>query len=176
MLQKIRTADWQLTADIAKLPGLYRPFWLAVTQLGGVIVVSLVIAVAIFLSYQAGQYTIAWVYVLTIIATGVNFLLKVQFRRRRPDTEYAKAMRTKTYSFPSGHAFGSMVTYGLSAMVLMPYVTTELHAAVWAAAVVIIGAIGFSRVYLGAHYVLDVVGGWVLGLVYLSILRYSGLA
>lgn len=92
--------------------------------------------------------------VATIIITSA---LKVTLRRPRPENDYVKTMLVKTFSFPSGHAAGSVVAFGLLAYVA----SLPLWAAPLLAGVCIM--IGVSRVYLGAHYPTDVVGGWILG-------------
>ncbi|MBL8159363.1 phosphatase PAP2 family protein [Candidatus Saccharibacteria bacterium] len=175
MFQRIRSLDWRLTSNIASLPRYMYPLMVAITQLGGAVIVGLIMMAGIYFSYLAQEWRLAWVYVLTIIAIGFSFILKAYFRRRRPDTPYAKAMWTKTYSFPSGHSFGAIAAYGVSAMALIPFVDVHWHLVLWLVAIVVTLMVGFSRVYLGAHYVLDVVGGWVLGLVYLSSLRFFGM-
>lgn len=175
MLQKLRVFDWRLTSQIASLPASLRLPMLAVTELGGAAVVGLIMAAGLYLTAVNNLWHLTWVYLLTILAIGFNFLLKIYFHRRRPNTPYANSMRTKTYSFPSGHSFGAIATYGLTAMVIVPLLEPAYGLTVWLVALLITALVGFSRVYLGAHYVLDVLGGWVLGGLYLLALGFVGL-
>jgi undecaprenyl-diphosphatase len=80
-------------------------------------------------------------------------------------------MLFKTYSFPSSHAFSSAAIYGLAACFSSTYVPRQWALTVSISLILLILAIGFSRIYLGAHYVLDVLGGWVLagGVLFLLI-------
>jgi membrane protein DedA with SNARE-associated domain/membrane-associated phospholipid phosphatase len=95
----------------------------------------------------------------------VNSLWKHFFNRLRPGTA-----DLSSYSFPSGHAAGSMAFFGL-----LVYLALRAGGSRWrrgwavagcALAVLLIGA---SRVYLGEHYPTDVIGGWAFGLAWLSL-------
>lgn len=89
-------------------------------------------------------------------------LLKIVLRRVRPQNDYVRHMLFQTYSFPSGHAAGAVVSFGLAALVIgMRW--PELFLVAWATATVCSLLIGISRIYLGAHYPSDVVGGWIIG-------------
>lgn len=95
-------------------------------------------------------------------------ILKVLIQRPRPPT--AAALLQHSWSFPSGHAMGSLIGYGMFAYLL---VTLWVHArraqiAIVASAVLLIVAIGVSRLYLGVHYFSDVAGGYAAGLLWLS--------
>jgi undecaprenyl-diphosphatase len=97
----------------------------------------------------------------------LNALLKMIFQRDRP--VFASEFITRhTYSFPSGHAMESIAGLGMLAYLLLPRVQRPLHRRLLViGTVVLIGAIGVSRVYLGVHYVSDVVGGYAAGGVWL---------
>ena len=90
-------------------------------------------------------------------------LLKIFLRRSRPSNDYVRNMLFQTFSFPSGHAAGALVSYGLAAFVVASR-WPELAIAAWAVAIVLSLFIGLSRIYLGAHYASDVVGGWIVGM------------
>jgi membrane protein DedA with SNARE-associated domain/membrane-associated phospholipid phosphatase len=96
-------------------------------------------------------------------------VLKLLIRRPRPP--YAAAfLHEYSWSFPSGHAMGSLIGYGMLAYVL---VVLWLHrrstqVAVLLGAALLIVAVGVSRLYLGVHYFSDVVGGYAAGLLWLS--------
>jgi undecaprenyl-diphosphatase len=96
-------------------------------------------------------------------------VLKLVIRRPRPP--YAAAFLPHySWSFPSGHAMGSLIGYGMLAYVLVVLWIHRRSAqlSVVLGAALLIGAIGLSRLYLGVHYFSDVVGGYAAGLLWLS--------
>lgn len=97
------------------------------------------------------------------ITFGVCSLLKAFLKRDRPETDYVNNMFFDTFSFPSGHAVGAMVTYGLLAYFALLYLPQPWNLIAATALGILIFLIGISRIYLGAHYPSDVIGGWLLG-------------
>ncbi len=91
---------------------------------------------------------------------------KIYYRFPRPvDTAWYEEF---SYSFPSGHATVAMAYYGLLFYLLFLHVkTSKLKALVFISAVLFITAMGFSRVYLGVHYLSDVLSGLSIGFVWL---------
>jgi undecaprenyl-diphosphatase len=81
---------------------------------------------------------------------------------QRPRPSAADAVGTFTnWSFPSGHATQSMAFYGMLAFLIAG---GRLRPAwPWATAGVLVLIVGASRIYLGAHWLTDVLGGWALG-------------
>lgn len=73
------------------------------------------------------------------------------------------------FSFPSGHAAGSMVLFGLLAYLLLRQLPPRRHRDVVAAAVALVTIVGFSRVLLQAHYLSDVLAGYALGAFWLVV-------
>lgn len=107
--------------------------------------------------------------ILTIIASS---LLKLFARRKRPLTDYARGMLFKTYSFPSGHAAGALVSYGLAALVVS--VRWPEYAVIgWIIALIATLMVSASRVYLGAHYASDIIGGWIAGGIGLALILFE---
>ena len=72
-------------------------------------------------------------------------------------------------SFPSGHALGSTVTYGVLLLVFLPVVPVRFRRVVEVAVLTLVILIGVTRVALGVHYPSDVIGGWALGALWLAI-------
>jgi len=73
------------------------------------------------------------------------------------------------FSFPSGHAAGSMVFFGLLAYLLLRQLPPQRHRDVVAAAVALVTILGLSRVVLQVHYLSDVLAGYALGACWLVI-------
>ena len=76
-------------------------------------------------------------------------------------------------SFPSGHALGSMVVYGMLTLVFLAVVRHRWRGWFVALAALIVAAIGASRVALGVHFVSDVLAGWLLGAAWISVTAYA---
>jgi undecaprenyl-diphosphatase len=104
-----------------------------------------------------------------IIATAgvglLNIELKSAFARARPT-----GAPVSGWSFPSGHSMGSFVVYGMLAYVIVLSVRRPRprNALICTLALLVL-AIGFSRVYLGAHWPSDVLGGFMAGTVWLTL-------
>jgi membrane-associated phospholipid phosphatase len=99
----------------------------------------------------------------------LDALLKHIIRRPRPP--YAAAvLQSNSFSFPSGHAMGSLIGYGMLAYLLVVFWADrwQMRLAILSTAALLILAIGVSRLYLGVHYFSDVVGGYAAGALWLS--------
>jgi membrane-associated phospholipid phosphatase len=97
----------------------------------------------------------------------LNLALKLSFHRPRP--EYA-FVHLETYSFPSGHAMISTAAYGAFAYLAWSRLRTR-HArlALVAGTAVLVALICFSRLYLGVHYLSDVLAGAAGGAFWLAV-------
>lgn len=99
---------------------------------------------------------------LAIATIAITSILKFILRRHRPRNAYADNMWIKTFSFPSGHAAGALVSYLMLALIVSNR-WPEFTVAAWTIAVISCLLIAISRVYLGAHYASDIIGGWIVG-------------
>jgi membrane-associated phospholipid phosphatase len=140
---------------------------LAASFLGLPAVASILVAGWIFVVFGLTQLSILIALLLCFIACGLIMVLKLVLHRPRPLTDYAKRMRFQTYSFPSGHSFSAAVLYGFAAHLISLYALTSWAAWTTLALYGLILLVGISRIYLGAHYLLDVLAGWALGIVIL---------
>jgi undecaprenyl-diphosphatase len=97
----------------------------------------------------------------------LNLILKLSFHRARPEVAF---VHLDTYSFPSGHAMISTAAYGaLAYLAWGPAGTTRRRVLLGAGTVVLLAVVGFSRIYLGVHYLSDVLAGIAGGLFWLSV-------
>jgi undecaprenyl-diphosphatase len=147
-----------------------RPFFELMTLLGGPAPVCVIAAGVVGYGLTQHNMRLAISGAIIPLTLIVGTVLKMIFERARPMTEYALNMKIHTFSFPSGHSTGSTVAYGLLA-----YLAFIKLPAPWNyIAAIVLGLIpffvGISRVYLGAHFPTDVVAGWILGLVALSVI------
>src|SRR5690348_14424774 len=72
-------------------------------------------------------------------------------------------------AFPSGHATQSIAFYAMLAIVLGAGLSVRRRALLWSAAALIVLIVGASRIYLGAHWLTDVLGGYALGASWVAI-------
>jgi membrane-associated phospholipid phosphatase len=76
-------------------------------------------------------------------------------------------------SFPSGHALGSMIVYGMLTLVFLALARGRWRGWFVAVMAVLVAAIGVSRIALGVHFVSDVLAGWLLGAAWISVTAYA---
>ena len=101
-----------------------------------------------------------------IIVYLTNVLIKTIVARPRPDV--LKLVHETGYSFPSGHAMVATGFYGF--LIYISYKKIEnkaLRNTIIAMLSILIFLIGISRIYLGAHYATDIIGGFIIGAIYL---------
>jgi undecaprenyl-diphosphatase len=111
----------------------------------------------------------AWLVLITMSGAELWLAaLKALFHRQRPEPFFG-TIGPPSYSFPSGHALLSLCCYGLIAGLASARLKGSGRWAVRIAAAILILAIGFSRVYLGVHYVTDVIGGYLGAIVWMAI-------
>jgi undecaprenyl-diphosphatase len=99
----------------------------------------------------------------------LNRSLKFVFHRPRPHFD-DPILQLTSYSFPSGHTMAATVLYGVLAVLLVTTIKQRsLRVLVVLSASCLIALVGFSRMYLGAHYLSDVVAAIAEGLAWLSL-------
>ncbi|MCC5603606.1 phosphatase PAP2 family protein [Nostoc favosum] len=98
-------------------------------------------------------------------ATLLNCLMKLLFGRARPAL-WKHIIKVGQHSFPSGHAMVSIVIYGSMGYILAKQFP-EWRFWIYGLTIILIAAIGFSRLYLGVHWLTDVTAGYAAGLVWL---------
>lgn len=100
----------------------------------------------------------------------INWAIKTVVRRPRPEFSFAN-VHDASFSFPSGHAMGSLVAYGMLAYLLTRYAPQNRHIGkiVYSLAAALVLAIGISRLYLEVHYLSDVIGGYFAGAIWLTV-------
>lgn len=94
-----------------------------------------------------------------------NFLSKISFHRIRPS---GGVYLEGSYSFPSGHSTLAVVLYGFIFYYFWKQAKTHtMKNVILAIGTLLVLAIGFSRIYLGVHFFSDVLGGYILGIIWL---------
>ncbi|HET6269128.1 MAG TPA: phosphatase PAP2 family protein [Arthrobacter sp.] len=104
------------------------------------------------------------------VSTTATTAGKKLFGRTRPDHADAVAPYETSPSFPSGHTLNSTVVIGvLVYLTCLHLQRTVARVALIAAGVIFVAAMGLSRVFLGHHWMTDVIAAWLLGLAWLGI-------
>jgi undecaprenyl-diphosphatase len=142
----------------------------AISWLGSpVLMATLAILVALVLAVR--RYWLLFIGWTASLAGAGVLAVALKHIIQRPRPIYAAAfLPSYSYSFPSGHAMGSLIGYGMLAYLLVVFWAKrrQVRIAIIVAAGLLVSAIGFSRLYLGVHYFSDVIGGYAGGLVWLS--------
>lgn len=162
MKSAIHAFDRAIGRQVAELPTRIRPLMEFFTLLGqppftvGIAAAVVGYGVALNKSFYFMAGSIA---IVTLILTS---LLKLFLHRARPRNDYVRGMLFQTFSFPSGHASGALVSYGMAALIISVR-WPEWVIVTWICALALTFFISLSRIYLGAHYASDVIGGWIVG-------------
>lgn len=109
------------------------------------------------------KYFLFSIAVTSISSILLNKILKETFDRIRPETSFL--IKEKGFSFPSGHSMVNATFYSCLILIMStPRMPDILQVTITLGAIVLILLIGLSRIYLGAHYLTDVIAGWSLGI------------
>lgn len=115
-------------------------------------------------------------FVMAISFTGlITFSLKRLFNRPRPTDEYVTIIESyKNNSFPSGHTLSYVVFFGFLIFLMqqLKHIPSYLRYIVTVFAYLMFVAGPLSRIYLGAHWFTDIVGGFLIGMIYLLVLNH----
>ncbi|HQT46829.1 MAG TPA: phosphatase PAP2 family protein [Acidocella sp.] len=140
----------------------------AITELGDAsVIVPVTVAVLAWLAWQRAWRATLYGVASVVGASAFALLLKVTLHHSRPGALYDG---WNAYSFPSSHAAVSTALFGFLVVLLCREVGARARVAVTLAAVSLVSAIAFSRLYLGAHWLSDVVAGLAFGTAWAALL------
>lgn len=142
------------------------PIIKVITNFGGAVVLAIttILLIVIVKNKRIG----IGVLINLCSVTGLNLILKSLLQRPRP-TEF-RIINETGYSFPSGHSMVSMAFYGF--LIYLIYKNIKNKYLKWTSILllsILITMIGFSRIYLGVHYVSDVLAGFLFSIAYLIV-------
>lgn len=142
------------------------PYMKIITNFGGAtcLITITILLLIIVKNKKIGLLTLTNLVTITIL----NQILKFILRRPRP-TEF-RIINETGYSFPSGHSMISMAFYGFLIYLIYKNIKNKyLKTTLIIILSLLIIAIGISRIYLGVHYVSDVIGGFLISISYLIV-------
>jgi len=150
------------SAAIANRTALLNEVAVNVTALGSAPVVALIAVLAAAYSFAVRRPRVVLALLGTPLAFGVNEGIKLLMRQTRP-MEAIVAL-PPSYGFPSGHSVASSVLFLTLALVAASQSPNPgVRRLLVSAGIVIALLVAWSRVYLGVHYLTDVIGGVLLG-------------
>lgn len=166
-------AAWQLRLDAEVSEALYAgdgraaalDDLLEVMTAPGLSLVRLLVFLPVVLALAARRAwrTLTWVVVAVVLVGPVTSLLKEFFGRVRPPFQDGGARYT-SLSFPSGHSSGVAVLVTVALVLAWPVLLPAARRLWTTLGVTLVLLVGSTRMWLGVHYLSDVVGGWALGL------------
>ena len=125
------------------------------------VIVPVTVCVSIFLYRKHFVASVFGLWVTLVSAEATTFVLKLIIARPRP---FGGLVPEDDFSFPSGHATIAVAFYGFMVFILIQYTRERwLKNVTVGLAVIFALLIGISRLYLGVHYLSDIVAGYVVG-------------
>ena len=160
----LRLIDRPVTRALVGIRGpLLTDVMHAITALGGTAFVTAVVAVAAVGSYYVTRRRRWPTFLLATILGAVALDNFVKYVINRPRPMLRPLVDPFGSSFPSGHTAAAAALCGALAFLLSRDRGRGTQAVIWATAGVIVVLVAVSRIYLGAHWLTDVVGGAMLG-------------
>jgi membrane-associated phospholipid phosphatase len=139
-------------------------YWMTATNVTGGLIQDLVGAAVVVALFNWDRRA-GWLMALGAIGSGLDQIIKVSVARHRPSADLVTILNPSSgSSYPSGHAiFFTWLSFML-ATAIAPHVGRRVRVVVWLVAVFVIVFASIGRVWAGAHWPTDVIGGFLLGL------------
>jgi membrane-associated phospholipid phosphatase len=146
--------------------------FVVISAIGSPVAMAVLFGAAVLCLWRAKQRTLLVAWVLSYVGgTILDGVIKYVVRRPRPEFA-AQFLHYNSWSFPSGHSMGSLIGFSMLAYTIIRVRRIEsppARAGIWAGAIIIIALVGYSRIYLGVHYLSDVFAGYTLGILWLAV-------
>jgi membrane protein DedA with SNARE-associated domain/membrane-associated phospholipid phosphatase len=127
------------------------------------------VLIAVYLAWRRNWYWLICLGVTLPSGMLLNVLMKYAFHRTRPNFDNPLLL-LQSYSFPSGHAAGATLFYGVVAAMLVSRTNAwRWRVTIGLAAITMVALVALTRVYLGVHYLSDVLAGFAEGLAWLTL-------
>ncbi len=135
------------------------------------VVIAVALAAAAWCLRRRDRWAAGTLLGVTVATEMLNLVLKFAFHRARPSL-WAGAAQLHSHSFPSGHAMAAAAIYGMVAVVVARLASRLRRPAALVAPLLVL-LIGLSRVYLGVHWLTDVLAGFAAGVFVLAAGVYT---
>lgn len=157
-------AEWAMTARQQNLTSFFK----AITSIGDVYFILFFLVIIFFFLILLKKYLPAIAILISYLGSSATvYALKEIVGRERPVGDTALLVNDGFSSFPSAHAAAAFSFYALIFYLLIVYTKNDLAKLFWgicaAAAIVLLG---FSRLYLGVHFLSDVLAGYLVGFIW----------
>ncbi len=142
----------------------------------GIMPFSLIMVLVVAFIFYLSKFKREAIFIVITLSSGIlSSLLKIAINRPRPTVDLVRIVEKANHqSFPSGHVLFYVVFFGFIVL-LMYHIKSMEYWFRWAVTyfcLFLIFTIPFSRVYLGAHWFTDVLGGFMIGLIWLALISY----
>lgn len=138
--------------------------WLGTVYIAAIMVIVFSIIFFVFKYIKEALFVLS-----CLLSGGVSYVLKTLINRPRPTTDFVRIIEETHYqSFPSGHVlfytafFGTLIVIAISSGILK--LSLKILISSICSAMIVLGAV--SRIYLGAHWFTDVIGGFIVGVLF----------
>jgi membrane-associated phospholipid phosphatase len=169
LLEWDRSIATTLPAIALKGPAITHSLMDAGYYIGDQVIMVLALLLGLFFIVKRRWKELAMVTFGLVGASSLFLFLSNLIARPRPPTQIWIVLTIP--GFPSGHAITVVVFYGLLAYLLVPKMKTIFwKVVVAAAALLLIGFVGFSRVFTGGHYLTDVLSGYAVGIAWSGVI------
>lgn len=150
-------------------------FLKGISSLGIPTVAIWLVVLTAFGFWYLKYYREAIYFLSTLFSPVINFFIKNLINRPRPNSNQVIILdQQNSQSFPSGHVMFFTVFFGY--LFVLMFITKKiprlLRILIVGISVIIISTVSISRIYLGAHWFTDALGGYFFGFIYLSIMLY----
>lgn len=150
---------------------LLNDVFLFISDIGSIkFMLPICFVIAVILLIKRKVIDVVFLFVMLYSVRQLNYQLKEQFLRERPS--FNAVYEASHYSFPSGHSMNSMATYSFLCFLLIRYLsnTNKQKITLLISTITLIFLIGLSRIYLGVHYLTDVVAGFSAGFAWFIVM------
>ena len=171
MIHFLATLDMSVLHYLYSIRTMYLTyFFIDVSEFGRwQIVLGIALLISLFSILHKRYADIVGIWTSVLGSGGAILFLKYVIQRPRPEWWYQAYPEGPYFSFPSAHAGLSMALYGFCIYLLLQSASSRLRRWIIMLLPVLIFLVGFSRLYLGVHYLTDVIAGFIVGAIFVWI-------